>query len=360
MGIKRLGPNKWRVDYRNEFEERKRATFLSKEEAEEFLYQEKVRIKRLKVGMPAQKKAAYLKFKEKWLENFRIKARGRNKLNTYDDYVTIFKNHLDPLLGGHDLNDLKPALIKGLTVELQKKLVPQKDEEAPPRTLTPKTVRNILTPLKTLLRDAFIDELTEKDLSVFVDKPKVKMGKTKFPLTQSEVELFLKVVGAQWKVFFAVAFYTGMRTGEVLGLQFEDFDLVRNKIMVRRSFSRGILTTPKTGEERLIDLIPELRKYLIDWRHLKSQYLFCTEEGKQLDRNNIRNRVWAKTLRKIGLAYRDLYHTRHTFASMMMARGEDPLWVARMMGDNVQTVWRHYAIYRDKEESLLPKENVVS
>jgi integrase len=324
------------------------------------LYLEKLRIKRLKNGMPAMKKVSYLQFKERWLEDFRIKAKGRGKLNTYDDYLTIFKNHLDPLLGGYDLNAIKPAFIKGLTVALQKKSLPTKGETSEPRTLTPKTVRNILTPLKTLLRDAYVEELTDKDLSVFVDKPKMKMGKTKFPLTQEEVEPFLKVVGARWKVFFAVAFYTGLRTGEVLGLQFEDFDLVRNKIIVRRSFSRSVLTTPKTREERVIDLIPEIRKCLLDWRHLKSPYLFCTEDGKHLDRNNIRNRIWATTLKKIGLVYQELYHTRHTFASMMMARGEDPLWVARMMGDNVQTVWRHYAIYRDKEESLLPRENEVS
>ena len=45
-----------------------------------------------------------------------------------------------------------------------------------------------------------------------------------------------------------------------------------------------------------------------------------------------------------------MYQTRHTFASLMISSGEDINWVARMMGDRVETVLRHYHRYLPDKE----------
>jgi integrase len=61
--------------------------------------------------------------------------------------------------------------------------------------------------------------------------------------------------------------------------------------------------------------------------------------GGPLALTNIRNRIWYPTLKRVGLwpedpsqQARDLYQTRHTFAAIMLYVGEDPAWIARMMG----------------------------
>jgi len=59
--------------------------------------------------------------------------------------------------------------------------------------------------------------------------------------------------------------------------------------------------------------------------------------------NNLRNRVWKPALSKAGLRLRTTYQTRHTFASLMLSYGEDPLWVARMLGHtSTEMLYRHY------------------
>jgi integrase len=57
-----------------------------------------------------------------------------------------------------------------------------------------------------------------------------------------------------------------------------------------------------------------------------------TPTAAELNLDNLRHRVWYPTLTKAQLRPRDLYQCRHTFASLMLQFGEDPAWVARMMG----------------------------
>ena len=46
----------------------------------------------------------------------------------------------------------------------------------------------------------------------------------------------------------------------------------------------------------------------------------------------IRKVVWTPALQRANVKYRTPYQTRHTFASMLLSRGENPLWVANQMG----------------------------
>ncbi len=46
----------------------------------------------------------------------------------------------------------------------------------------------------------------------------------------------------------------------------------------------------------------------------------------------IRKTAWVYALKKTGLRYRRPYQTRHTYASMMLTAGENPVWVAAQMG----------------------------
>ena len=72
-------------------------------------------------------------------------------------------------------------------------------------------------------------------------------------------------------------------------------------------------------------------------------YVFTGKQGQPLEVNNLRNKVWYPTLQRVRLRKRTMYQTRHTFASLMLAHGEDLLWVTRMLGhSSPQMVYRHY------------------
>ena len=76
---------------------------------------------------------------------------------------------------------------------------------------------------------------------------------------------------------------------------------------------------------------------------LQGTYVFSNSAGGPHEVNNLRKRTWYPTLTKAGLRKRTLYQTRHTFATLMLSTGENPNWVAAMMGHStVQTLFRHY------------------
>jgi integrase len=99
---------------------------------------------------------------------------------------------------------------------------------------------------------------------------------------------------------------------------------------------RGAETDLKTvGSYRVVDMLPTVEEVLRDQRagtQGKGRHGLSSAWGGPLDLTNIRHRIWYPTSAKAGLRPRDLYQTRHTFALVMLQAGEDPAWIARMMG----------------------------
>jgi integrase len=78
----------------------------------------------------------------------------------------------------------------------------------------------------------------------------------------------------------------------------------------------------------------------------KGTYVFSNAWGGPLDLTNIRHRIWYPTLARAGLRLRDLYQTRHTFASSMLQTDEDPAWIALMMGHTTtKMLYERYAAF---------------
>jgi integrase len=83
----------------------------------------------------------------------------------------------------------------------------------------------------------------------------------------------------------------------------------------------------------------------------QSSYVFLNDANEPLyDIKRIRDNQWKKTLKECKFDYRPIYHTRHTFATVMLENGEDILWVSNMLGhtDSTMTLSR-YARYIKRE-----------
>jgi integrase len=110
-------------------------------------------------------------------------------------------------------------------------------------------------------------------------------------------------------------------------------DFVQQKIFIGQGWVRGKETDLKTtGSYREIDMLPTVERALHDHQGMPSVWVFPNAEGRRRNLDNLRHRIWYPTLQRAGLRPRDLYQCRHTFASLMLHAGEDPAWVARMMG----------------------------
>jgi len=158
-----------------------------------------------------------------------------------------------------------------------------------------------------------------------------------------------------WVHYFITAMDTGMRPNEQMALRwfpdaehpekssYVDFD--NKKIFIGQGWVRGRETDLKTSASyREIDMLPTVERALhAQQQGIMSLWVFPNADGGRLDLDNLRVRVWYPTLQRAGLRQRDLYQCRHTFASLMLQSGEDPAWVARMMGHTTtKTLYERY------------------
>lgn len=167
------------------------------------------------------------------------------------------------------------------------------------------------------------------------------------PLSLNEVKLFLCKVRSDYQNYFKVRFFSGMRSGEITGLRWEHIDFERRQILIRETIVRGkVEYTKNDGSFRDIDMIAPLFDALKSQHEVtgKNDYVFCNTKGEHLDNRNVCNRVWYPMLDYLGLKRRRMYETRHTAATLLMASGENPEWVARQLGHvNTEMLFKVYS-----------------
>ena len=104
--------------------------------------------------------------------------------------------------------------------------------------------------------------------------------------------------------------------------------------------------TKNDGSFRVIDMTTPLFDALTAQKKVtgKKDYVFCNSRGNALDNRNVNNRVWQPMLKLLGLKRRRLYETRHTCATLWMASGENPEWIARQLGHvNTEMLFKIYS-----------------
>ncbi|HEV2607168.1 MAG TPA: site-specific integrase, partial [Xanthomonadaceae bacterium] len=169
------------------------------------------------------------------------------------------------------------------------------------------------------------------------------------PFSLEEVDRIRGAIREDFRHYVAVRFFTGMRTGEVNGLKWKYVDFERGLIAVREVFSSGEAEENAKNETSLRDIpmLPIVREALEAqraMRHPEGEYVFCSRDGTPLDAHNFTTRVWYPLLRFLQIEKRRPYQTRHTTATLMLASGENPEWIAKLMGHaNTQMLFTVYS-----------------
>lgn len=271
-----------------------------------------------------------------WLE----KKKAVIARSTYGDYLSIMRRYVLPHFGKMPLSRVTRLDVEEFLGKLP--------------ALSAKRKNNILIPLKCLFNDArrrgdIKDPPTENIRRFKEEKPFID------PFSFREMKLFLEYVDPHYRAYFTTAFLTGMRPNEMIALKWSNVDFEMRCITVREGRVHGFEGPPKTvSSYRDIDMLDplfdELRNHRREAR-ADTTYVFSGKTGKPLDVNNLRNRVWYPVITAVGLRRRTMYQTRHTFASLMLGHGEDPLWVARMLGHaGLNMIFKHYGKFiRNRE-----------
>lgn len=200
--------------------------------------------------------------------------------------------------------------------------------------LSASRINHIMMPLRMILNDA-ADRFNFN--TPFVGIKPLKVPRTEVdPFNIDEVNLILANVRKDFKNYYTVRFFTAMRTGEIDGLQWKYVDFERRQILIRETIVKGRLEKPKTAgsarEIHMSKLVYSALKNQKEVTYHKSDFVFCNNEGNPLEHGNITKRIWYPMLKLLGLKRRKPYQTRHTMATLWLAAGENPEWIARQMG----------------------------
>jgi integrase len=264
-------------------------------------------------------------------------SRLGNKISWYLTKKSILTTHIVPRLGDLRLDEITFAVVEDFKIALAE--TQHARVKGRVRYLHPKTINNVLTALQHMLRVARKRDLIEK-VPEFVP---MKTPPSKFDfLTFDDADRLIAHAVGEWRTMIIVALRTGLRRGELLGLRWEDVDLVRGKIFVRQNYVCCVFGDPKSGKPREVPLSGQARQALEAHRHVRGELVFCDAEGRPLRRSAMEHGLWRMCrlakLRPIG------WHTlRHSFASHLVMRGVPIRAVQELMGHWSVSVTQRYA-----------------
>lgn len=221
--------------------------------------------------------------------------------------------------------------------------------------ITLKTARNYSIPLKAVFVRAIEDGDIDRNpmdriiLKSLIPDDQKHSDYIVDPFNPEEIDLLLatcELHRPQWVNYWTLAFFTGLRTSELYGLQWGDWD--GNNLQIKRARVEGKIKRPKNeASERTVLLCPRARKALVAQRSLTAfnvDIFHNPTTKKPLTRYEPSQRCLDYCCKKAGLRRRIQYQTRHTYASNMLSMGADPQLMIKQMGHkNSLTLFRHYA-----------------
>ncbi len=196
--------------------------------------------------------------------------------------------------------------------------------------LQPATVKALLYLAKEHVLDA-----TDTVLDIKAHVKRIGRAKQQLPpkaLTLPEKVALTAVIEADDTLYlpFHIAINTGMRRGEVFGLHHEDVDMLRNRILVQRSYTGAT----KSGKSRLVPISSALEKVLVAQTFGKS---YNKARGKKRTGSLIPstfdpNPALKRACQLAGVKEITFHGLRHTFATLALDAGRSPLLVSKVLG----------------------------
>lgn len=183
---------------------------------------------------------------DRWLETY---TAGTMRESTRRSYRTYVERYINPRLGDRVISGLTPSDIQKLYTDLLEHGRIHNHPQQGHR-LSGTMVRRIHAMLHSALKAAAQAHLIARNPTEGAALPRVE-DRTRRVLTKAETERFLQTVREDpvWYPFFYTELTTGLRKGELCGLQWEDFDEEAGTLAVRRTLHTqpgGTLTTGET------------------------------------------------------------------------------------------------------------------
>jgi integrase len=263
-------------------------------------------------------------------------------------YEIMVRKHIKPYLGTVRLAKLQPEHVE----RWMRKLAAE--------GASLETRRSAMVRLRTSLNLAVKRQHVARNVAALVELPHVARAKHQPPRVADLRQLLDVIRGDRQRALVYVALGASLRRAEVLGLHWEDVDLVARQVLVHRRVNRvgkGVGLLVRDGAksdsgvrlialpQMVVDELQELRKYQLEDRiHAGRQwkgpdyaggkstgFIFTSDVGTVLDPRRV-DEYFATVRTRAGLAEHTFHGLRHDFAGLLLAARVPGRVVSEMMG----------------------------
>lgn len=266
-----------------------------------------------------------------------------NRANdTHADYITIYENYIKPIFGDMLITDVKVKDLKAW-----------KNDLINSKQLSKSRFNKYYRTLNFIMKYAYLNEYIDKNPMDLVDKKSKAyrsstQASTKY-YSKQEVQKIIEHSKGWFKAFITTLFYTGIRTGEGIALKWSDINFEKNTITIQRSSRHGVVrNTTKTGIINVIDMALPVKEVLIKYydEAVSDEWIFPNpKSGKPYwePRSIIKSKL-KPLLKELGIEYKTLYATRHSFASNMVESNVPLTYIQKQLGHKKLSTTMDYYI----------------
>lgn len=250
---------------------------------------------------------------EEFAERWKVEVLSKRKHSTIHAAQSHLRNQILPLLGKISLSELGTENQQAFVTRLS-------------GTVSRKTLLNVLGTLSSMLRTAQNWGYVSQGISFSkLALPERSLKEQARRFTTEQARAILAMATGQYRVMFAIAAMTGLRAGEILGLQARDFDFEGRQLRICRSVWRGKLQTPKSVYSEAVLPIPNLLVEIVK-PHVESLensmgWLFVNSRGHLFIAENVVRQALAPILDVLKIPRCGFHAFRHTHTSLLLQSG---------------------------------------
>ncbi|MGG1661748.1 tyrosine-type recombinase/integrase [Brevibacillus sp. NRS-1366] len=296
----------------------------------------------------APEKMTLVSFVDEWREKYAVK---HLETKTANQYMSCLKNRILPALGHLRLDQVKPLHVMDFLESLSKDNSRQDGKKG---SLSSSSIQYHHRVLKNIFNRAVEWKVIKSNPVASVQKPKV-VYKENLPYDESEVQTLLVALQRElfhWRMMITLALTTGLRLGELLGLEWKHVDLNNGVIEVLQSVAsstRGdiVLKEPKTkNSKRKVSLpasvLTELQRYSLHcrkerlkigdaWQGGEHSFVFSQANGTPFYPRSPYH-WFRKFTKKHGLRHIRFHDLRHTSATLLISQGVHAKIISERLG----------------------------